>query len=134
MAALFAATTGCVAASDDDDGDGVLNIDDFCPNTPPGASVDIDGCSIRTELGLITSRWSFKNVGSQTELGCPTGFNTTAVHAQPVDRFGRPAGQKIIDLFTCSNLMGTADYEARPYAVFMEITTNNNSAKYADTP
>ena len=29
----------------DDDGDGVENSNDLCPNTSPGASVDADGCS-----------------------------------------------------------------------------------------
>ncbi len=30
----------------DQDGDGVLNADDLCPNTPPGVRVDADGCRI----------------------------------------------------------------------------------------
>ena len=133
LAALFAAT-GCVAASDDADGDGILDIDDFCPGTPSGAQVDIDGCSVRPAPGLMTARWSFKEVETGASLTCPTGFNTTAVHAQPVDRFGNNAGQKVIDLYNCDAFQGTADYPATLYAVFMEITTQTNSAKYADTP
>jgi len=31
---------------DDDDGDGVLNADDQCPNTPPNTTVDTNGCEI----------------------------------------------------------------------------------------
>lgn len=134
LAALFAATTGCVAASDDADGDGVLDIDDFCPGTPSGATVDIDGCSFRPAPGLITARWSFKEVSTGATLGCPTGFNTTAVHVTPVNRYGENTGQKVIDLYNCSALQGTADYDARLYSVYMEITTDSNSAKYADTP
>ena len=134
LAALFAATTGCVAAGDDDDGDGVLNIDDFCPNTPAGAAVDIDGCTYRPAPGLITARWSFKEVSTGATLGCPAGFDTTAVHVTPVDRFGEAMGQKTIDLYDCDAFQGTADYAADQYEVFMEITTPTNSAKYADTP
>ena len=33
----------------DDDNDGVVNSMDQCPNTPPGATVDINGCAIATE-------------------------------------------------------------------------------------
>ena len=36
---------GAAEDSDDDDGDGVLNEDDLCPNTPTGEAVNADGCS-----------------------------------------------------------------------------------------
>jgi hypothetical protein len=133
LAALFAATTGCVA-SDDADGDGVPDIDDFCPNTPGGAQVDIDGCSISTTPVLMTANWSFKHLASGSSLTCPTGFDTTAVHAIPIDRFGAKVGTELIDLYNCSAFTGTSDYDARPYEVFMEVTTPTNSAIYADTP
>ncbi|MBA3503910.1 MAG: hypothetical protein M4D80_40845 [Myxococcota bacterium] len=135
FAALFAAT-GCVASDGgaDDDGDGVANIDDFCPGTPGGAAVDIDGCSFRPAPGLITANWSFKQLSTGGNLACPTGFNTTAVHVTPVNRFGDKTGTEIIDLYNCSAMSGTADYDARLYSVFLEITTQTNSAKYADTP
>ncbi|MEE4376978.1 MAG: S8 family serine peptidase, partial [Candidatus Competibacteraceae bacterium] len=35
---------GMVSPSVDDDGDGVPNLDDLCPNTPPGTTVDEFGC------------------------------------------------------------------------------------------
>lgn len=133
LAALFAATTGCVV-SDDLDGDGVPDIDDFCPNTPAGAAVDIDGCSISSAPVLMTANWSFKQLSNGASLTCPTGFNTTAFHAIPIDRFGNKNGQELIDLFDCDDFTGTSDYDPRPYEVFLEITTSTNSAKYADTP
>lgn len=135
LATMFAAAaTGCVA-SDDADGDGVPDIDDFCPNTPSGAQVDIDGCSIASGPVLLTANWSFKSLGTGASLTCPNGFDTTAVHAIPVDRFGNKNGTELIDLFTCSTFTGTADmFDPRLYEVFMEITTATNSAKYADTP
>jgi hypothetical protein len=135
LAALVAAT-GCVASDGgaDDDGDGVANIDDFCPNTPLDAPVDIDGCTFRAVEGSIKANWSFKEVSTGASLVCPTGFNTTAVHATPVNRFGDKTGTEIIDLYDCDDFTGMALYEARLYSVFMEITTPTNSAKYADTP
>ncbi|WP_291784000.1 gliding motility-associated C-terminal domain-containing protein [Cecembia sp.] len=39
----------CEAAFRDDDGDGVPNYLDFCPNTPPGTAVDEFGCPIEIE-------------------------------------------------------------------------------------
>ena len=38
------------AMFDDDDGDGVLNLADECPDTPPGAAVDTLGCPIDTDM------------------------------------------------------------------------------------
>ena len=38
------APPSCPPPSDDDDGDGVPNEDDHCPNTPAGAEVNKDGC------------------------------------------------------------------------------------------
>ena len=135
LAALVAAT-GCVASDGgaDDDGDGVPNIDDFCPGTPLDAPVDIDGCTFRAVEGSIKANWSFKEVSTGANLVCPTGFNTTAVHATPVNRFGDKTGTEVIDLYDCDDFTGMALYEARLYSVFMEITTPTNSAKYADTP
>jgi hypothetical protein len=138
LAALFGtglAATGCVASSDDADGDGVPDIDDFCPNTPGGAAVDVDGCSIASAPVLLTANWSFKHLASGASLVCPTGFDTTAFHAIPVDRFGLPTGgQAFIDLYDCSDFTGTENYDPRPYEVFLEITNTNNTLKYADTP
>ena len=134
LAALFAASAGCVASTDDD-GDGVDNDFDFCPNTPSGAVVDEDGCAIATAPVRMTANWSFKQLSNGASLGCPTGFNTTAVHAIPVNRFGDKNGTEEIDLYTCSALTGTSDqYMPRLYEVYLEITTQNNSALYADTP
>ena len=41
----FFSTNDGTTSIEDDDGDGVANDDDLCPNTPSGASVDQDGCS-----------------------------------------------------------------------------------------
>lgn len=133
LAALFATTAACTV-NDDADGDGVPDDFDFCPGTPAGEPVDEDGCDFRDVPGLITANWSFKELATGDTLGCPGGFDTTAVHVIPVDRFGDQIGTEIIDLYNCNAFTGTADYDARLYKVFMEITTANNSALYADTP
>jgi hypothetical protein len=135
LAALVAAT-GCVASDGgaDDDGDGVPNIDDFCPGTPGGAIVDVDGCSIASAPVLMTANWSFKELSTGASLTCPPNFLTTAFHAIPVNRFGEKNGTELIDLFDCPDFTGTSDYDPRLYEVYLEITNDNNTAKYADTP
>ena len=37
----------------DDDGDGVRNYKDQCPETPPGVQVDLNGCAISAEMKVI---------------------------------------------------------------------------------
>ena len=37
--------TDCSGGPSDDDGDGVVNVNDLCPNTPSGETVDANGCS-----------------------------------------------------------------------------------------
>jgi hypothetical protein len=39
------ASNGCTVAENDLDGDGVLNDDDLCPETPFGQTIDRSGCS-----------------------------------------------------------------------------------------
>ena len=59
ISALTFALGGCISAKQmtapdpvdgDDDGDGVLNSLDECPNTPAGAQVDSRGCEIHAAL------------------------------------------------------------------------------------
>jgi hypothetical protein len=91
------------------------------------------GC-VAEEAGLITAQWSFKELATGDVLGCPASFDTTAVHVIPVDAVGNRLGAGVIDLYNCGAFRGTADYAPDRYEVYMEITTANNSALYADTP
>ncbi|KAB1158601.1 T9SS type A sorting domain-containing protein [Tenacibaculum aiptasiae] len=45
---IFGNNPSSLFANNDTDGDGVLNSDDNCPNTPAGAKVDVFGCEIFT--------------------------------------------------------------------------------------
>jgi hypothetical protein len=91
------------------------------------------GC-VAEEVGLITTNWSFKELSTGASLGCPAGFDTTAVHTIPVDAVGNRLGAGVIDLFNCDEFSGTAEHPIDRYEVFMEITTATNSGLYADTP
>lgn len=46
LVSFFVQICGVPLASDDDDGDGVPNQDDLCPDTPLGTPVDENGCSV----------------------------------------------------------------------------------------
>lgn len=91
------------------------------------------GC-VAEEAGFIRASWSFKELATGDVLGCPAGFDTTAVHVIPVDSVGNRLGSGTIDLYPCGGFVGEADYAPDRYEVFMEITTPTNSALYADTP
>ncbi len=90
---------GCIIVSDDDtdtDGDGVLDDDDNCPNTPNSNQADSDGdflgdaCDTPAEFtqGVFHAEWTL------TE----TGVGPTTCAAQGAD--------KVSFLFTDSTLMG----------------------------
>ena len=93
-----------------------------------------DGTNPPGEDGIITAKWSFKELATGDSLTCPNGFDTTAVHVIPVDDAGNRLGAGVIDLYPCSSFTGTELYPPDLYEVYMEITTATNSAKYADTP
>ena len=42
-------SNGCAPIENDSDGDGVVDLDDTCAGTPPGAQVDITGCELNTD-------------------------------------------------------------------------------------
>lgn len=107
VACVATLATGCIISSDDDD----LPPDDF---------------------GQITADWSFHNAAADNsggtegpELGCPAGFDTTAVTATPVG-----GGQPIVDLYDCVALTGTSDYPLDSYDVHMDITTHGGGTAY----
>ena len=115
-------------------GDGMLDPGEACDD---GANVPSDGCSADCKIEqrhMTTARWSFKNVGSSTSLACPVGFDTVAVHSQALDDTDAPVGPAIIDLFTCSTMMGTIApvYEGR-YQTFLAVTNNAGTQTYATT-
>ncbi len=91
------------------------------------------GCVAAEEAALITANWSFKEVSTGAVLGCPAGFDTTAVYAYPVDGANQRVGQPIIDLYPCSAFTGTNEYPADAYEVYLEITTASNSGLYAQS-
>jgi hypothetical protein len=108
--ALVASTaTGCIIESGSGD------------DTPP------------IDTGLITANWSFKELATNAILPCPSGFNTAAFYAYPVDAANARLGEPFIDLYQCGAGTGTSDYPLGRYEVYLEITNGTNTGLYAQT-
>jgi hypothetical protein len=71
---------GCPAAIVDADGDGVLDADDDCPNTPTGTTVGTDGCEVDPTDGTTDNGTDGGNTttdGNTTTPGDNTGDGNT---------------------------------------------------------
>jgi cysteine-rich repeat protein len=116
-------------------GDGARDPGEDCDD---GAHVPSDGCSpeCKTELRhATTASWSFHLVAAPTtDLVCPVGFGTVAVHSQALDDADAPIGPAIVDMFSCSAMTGTIApvFEGR-YRTFLAVTNANGTQTYATT-
>lgn len=95
----------------DSDGDGVLDPDDQCPNTPSGTEVDSAGCAVTSDAdadGDGVSDSSDQCPGTEAD--------------RPVDSFGCPAadGEVTISSFTVSP--STIDVTDGPVEVTLRVT------------
>ena len=95
VACLATFATGCIISSDDDG-----------------------------EVGRISADWSFHDSGGAA-LGCPGGFDTASVTADPTD-----GGTPVVDLYDCVDLSGTQDYPINEYDVTIDITSRSGGTVY----
>ncbi len=103
-------------------------------STATGCIVDNSGGDDGpNDVGRITVNWSFKELATNSILPCPTGFNTAAFYAYPVDSTGSRVGDPIIDLYQCAAGSGTSDYPIGRYEVYLEITNGTNTGLYAQS-
>jgi hypothetical protein len=88
-----------------------------------------------SEDAHVGATWSINSLASNSEIGCPPGFDTAALYNQPVDSNGNAVGSPIIDLFDCAAGAGTsAPLPPTTYETWIEITTHTNSgAPYAQS-
>jgi hypothetical protein len=95
-----------------------------------GCIISSDNSSNDAHVGAT---WAIKSVVSNSELGCPSGYDTAALYNQPVDTAGNAVGSPIIDLFDCVADSGrSAPLPPTMYETWIEITTHNNTgAPYA---
>jgi len=97
-----------------------------------GNTVDGDGCSATCKLEnvrTIAASWSFEDLASGQPTGCPTGFDTVAVIAQPAG----PEPQ-IVDTFSCATMTGTTRrMAAGRYGVHLAVGTASGTPVYAQS-
>lgn len=97
------------------------------------------GCIISSGSGSndahVGATWRIKSLASNSEIGCPQGYDTAALYNQPIDANGNAVGSPIIDLFDCAAGAGTsAPLPPTSYETWIEITDHTNSgAPYAQS-
>jgi hypothetical protein len=117
LAAFVTQTTGCV----------ISDSDPLPPPPPPPP-----------DEATISAEWSFHTVNQSGQLspdnGCPTGFNTVALHNQQLDANDRPLGPEVIDLFDCIDRRNFSDpLHPGVYETFISVTNDSGATIYADS-
>jgi hypothetical protein len=86
------------------------------------------------EDATITGEWSFHNIATNTETGCPAGFGTVRMISQPLDSRLAPVGEPFLDLFDCRDGAHTSAYLPPDiYEVWLEVTTDGGGSLYAQS-
>jgi hypothetical protein len=94
------------------------------------------GCILSSDGGesaFITADWSFRNIGTNTTTGCPSGFSTVELHNQEVDLDDRPIlGTEVIDLFDCIDIRHeSAPLDPVAYETWIEVRDGEAGPLYA---
>ena len=103
-----------VLDKEDSDRDGVIDIDDFCPKTPKGVTVDEFGCPIDTDLDGVAD---YKDTEPETPQG-------SIVNAQGV-QLTNAMGERLYLSYMNAGTRSDADayfQEAYPTEKFIKIT------------
>jgi OOP family OmpA-OmpF porin len=111
----------------DSDGDGIVDADDKCPNTPADTTVDVTGCPVAQDDdhdGVLNAQDKCPNTPANTEVdaqGCKVNLDT--------DNDG-----VLNDKDLCPNTMiGTkVNDDGCPAKLNLKITFGNNSAKITE--
>jgi len=86
------------------------------------------------EDATITGEWTFHNIATSSNTGCPTGFGTVRMISQPVDDRLAPIGEPFIDLFDCIDGRHTsALLPPDVYQVWLEVVSDSGSSLYAQS-
>ena len=96
------------------------------------------GCVVQEEPyyedATITGAWSFHNIATNTQTGCPAGFGTVRMVSQPLDSRLAPVGEPFLDLFDCFDGRHTSAYLPPDiYEVWLEVTSDGGGSLYAQS-
>lgn len=98
------------------------------------AAPSAGGCTSEgTEEGaLITADWTVVRLETNTEIPCPVGFETAALHNVLVNGSGSVLGPDLVDLFDCASGRGTsAALSPGIYDSWIELTNGDGSDVFA---
>ena len=100
-----------------------------------GALIATQGCIIsssNSDVAHVTVSWTLKQSSTNSLTTCPPGYDTAAVYSQQVDSLGTPIGAPLVDLFPCSDGIGTTDALAPAfYDEWIVIQQGLNGAQFA---
>ena len=86
------------------------------------------------EDALISGEWSFHDIATNTNTGCPAGFGTVRMISQPVDSRLEPIGEPYFDLFDCTDGRHTTEFlPPDVYLVWLEVVTDKTNSVYAQS-
>src|SRR5512139_1563426 len=86
------------------------------------------------EDATITGEWTFHNIATNTDTGCPAGFGTVRMISQPVDDRLDPIGEPYIDLFDCLDGRHTSAFlPPDVYSVWLEVVSDSGGSLYAQS-
>ena len=113
-------------------GDGHVDPGEQCDD---GNSIPNDGCTLcmidAQRMAAIDATWTLSTVAGDV-APCPSGFDTAAVIATPVDSNGTATGAPLVSLLDCSAGMGTsAKLPAMTYSAKIAITNHAMSQTFA---
>jgi hypothetical protein len=86
------------------------------------------------EFALVSATWSVRSAVSNSDVGCPPGYDTAALYNQPVDANGNNVGAVVVDLFNCADGAGTsAPLDPGLYLTWVEIANHDNTDVFAQS-
>lgn len=100
------------------------------------------GCVIETanrdhgtdQGAWIAATWALRNMADGASTACPSGFDTVALFAQPVDDAGTALDDPSVDLFDCDRFAGTSSSVVPDrYAVWIEVRSHDLDTLYAQS-
>lgn len=81
------------------------------------------------ELAIV---WSLQTHAG-ARAACPTGYDTVALHSQPVNAAGQPTGAPIVDLYNCADGEGSAALPPGRYRVTLDVASHDGLMTYASS-
>ena len=118
----FTVTEDDVSSNIDSDGDGVINSNDNCPNTPEGVKVDVNGCEVFT---MPVSNFKVE-VAKTTCIGNSDGMINLSVEDATVDYTVTITGKDNVTITGDSKTASVSGLAKGTYTVCFKVDGQSN--------